>query len=193
MSYIIVGAFVFGVVMLLGEMSALVPVSGAFATFGSRYVSPALGFTLGWSYWLQWTFSIPSELISASVILSYWTDKLKAWEWSLIIIIPVFAFQLLGARAWGESEYWLALVKVILIVMFILVGLIWDWGGVIGHPGPGLSNFNDEPFYGGFAGVASSFTYAFYSFGGVELVALAAGESTQPHKVCTCTCQFHRS
>lgn len=75
-----------------------------------------------------------------------------------------------------------ALIKVILISMFIIVGLIYDWGGVIGHPGPGLSNFNDEPFYGGFAGLASSFTYAFYSYGGVELVAIAAGESAQPHK-----------
>lgn len=36
----------------------------------------------------------------------------------------------------GESEYWFALIKVILIIMFIIVGLIYDWGGVIGHPGP---------------------------------------------------------
>ena len=48
------------------------PVSGAFSTFGTRFVSPAFGFTLGefkisnyyymkkyelmvgWNYWLQW-------------------------------------------------------------------------------------------------------------------------------------------
>lgn len=36
----------------------------------------------------------------------------------------------------GESEYWLATVKVVLIVLFILVGLIYDWGGVKNHPGP---------------------------------------------------------
>lgn len=46
-------------------------------------------------YWLQWSFSIPSELIAASTILSYWTDALKTWEWSLIIIVPVFLFQFL--------------------------------------------------------------------------------------------------
>ena len=38
--------------------------------------------------------------------------------------------------ATGESEYWFALIKVVLIVVFIIVGLIYDWGGVIGHPGP---------------------------------------------------------
>ncbi|ORY89404.1 amino acid permease/ SLC12A domain-containing protein [Leucosporidium creatinivorum] len=181
-SYIVVGLFCFGVVLTLGEMSALIPVSGAFSAFGTRFVSPALGFTLGWSYWLQWSFSIPSELIAASVILNYWTQALNTWQWSLVIIVPVFCFQMLGSKVWGESEFWLSLIKVILIVLFIIVGLIYDWGGVIGHPGPGLSNFNDNPFNGGFAGTASSFTYAFYSFGGVELVALAAGEAAQPHK-----------
>lgn len=148
--------------MTLGEMSSLIPVSGAFSTFGSRFVSPALGFTLGWSYWLQWSFSIPSELIAAATILQYWTDALNTWQWSIVIIAPVFAFQLLGTRAWGESEYILALIKVILIIVFILVGLIYDWGGVIGHPGPGLSNFKLNPFNGGFAGFVQSCTYAFY-------------------------------
>lgn len=66
--------------------------------------------------------------------------------------------------------------------MFILVGLIYDWGGVIKHPGPGLANFQDNPFANGFAGTAQSFTYAFYSFGGVELVTLAAGETANPQK-----------
>lgn len=68
-SDIVVGAFCLGVILSLGEMSALLPLSGAFSTFGTRFVSPALGFALGWSYWLQWCMSVPSELIAAAVIL----------------------------------------------------------------------------------------------------------------------------
>ncbi|KAM0755154.1 hypothetical protein T439DRAFT_297608 [Meredithblackwellia eburnea MCA 4105] len=181
-AYGLVALFVYGVVLTLGEMSSLLPVSGAFATFGGRFLGPSFEFCLGWSYFLQWAFSIPSELIAASVILNYWTQKLQAWQWSLIIIIPTFALQLINVKAYGETEYWLALIKVILITMFVIVGLIYDWGGVIGHPGPGLTNMHDGPFFGGFAGLAQSFAYAFYSFGGVELVALAAGESKDPHK-----------
>ncbi|KAJ7151973.1 amino acid permease/ SLC12A domain-containing protein [Mycena filopes] len=182
LAYTLVGIFVYGVVMTLGEMSALIPVSGAFSTFGDRFVSPVLGATLGWNYYLQWALSIPSELVAASVILSFWTDKLQSWKWSLIIIGPVFAFNLLPVRNYGEAEFWLSGIKVLLIILFIIVGLIYDWGGVIGHPGPGLSNIRDGAFTGGFAGTAQSFTFAFFSFGGVELVALAAGESSQPHK-----------
>ena len=47
----------------------------------------------------------------------------------------------------------------------------------------GLSNFkNGQAFIGGFSAFASNFVYAFYSFGGVELVAVAAGESSKPYK-----------
>ena len=35
---------------------------------------------------------------------------------------------------------------------------------------------------GGFSAFAQTFVYAFYSYGGVELVSLAAGESANPHK-----------
>ena len=47
----------------------------------------------------------------------------------------------------------------------------------------GLSNFHHgQAFIGGFSGFAQTFVYAFYSFGGVELVAIAAGESAHPWK-----------
>jgi hypothetical protein len=36
----------------------------------------------------------------------------------------------------GEMELWFALAKVILVVLFIIVGLIYDWGGVLHHSGP---------------------------------------------------------
>ncbi|KAL6307122.1 amino acid permease-domain-containing protein [Sparassis latifolia] len=177
LSYIIVGLFCYAVVISLGEMAAFIPVSGTFAVFGTRFISPALGFTLGWNYWLQ------CELTAAAVILQFWTARLQAWEWALVIIVPIFAMQLIHVRVYGESEYWFALIKVLLIIVFIFVGLIYDWGGVHGHPGPGRSNFQDgQAFIGGFSAFAQTFAFAFYSYGGVELVTLAAGESASPHK-----------
>ncbi|KIK33649.1 hypothetical protein CY34DRAFT_18238 [Suillus luteus UH-Slu-Lm8-n1] len=112
-----------------------------------------------------------------------WAPQVQAWEWAIVIIVPVFLLQLIHVRVYGESDYWFALVKVLIIIVFIFAGLIYDWGGVKGHPGPGLSNFhNGQAFIGGFQNFAQTFVYAFYSFGGVEIVAVAAGESVQPHK-----------
>ena len=46
-----------------------------------------------------------------------------------------------------------------------------------------MSNFqNGQAFIGGFAAFAQTFVYAFFSFGGIELVAVAAGESAKPYK-----------
>ncbi|KAI0684368.1 amino acid permease-domain-containing protein [Earliella scabrosa] len=177
LSYFVVGVFCYGVVISLGEMAAYIPVSGTFAIFGSRFFSPALGFTLGWNYWLQ------CELTAAAVILQYWNPHITAWQYALMIIAPIFAMQLIHVRVYGESEYWFAMIKVVMIIVFIFVGLIYDWGGVHGHPGPGLANFHDgQAFVGGFSAFAQTFVYAFYSYGGVELVSLAAGESASPHK-----------
>ncbi|CDO77231.1 hypothetical protein BN946_scf184747.g44 [Trametes cinnabarina] len=182
-SYFIVGIFCYAVVISLGEMAAYIPVSGTFAVFGTRFFSPALGFTLGWNYWLQWALSIPSELTAAAVILQFWDPRITAWEWALIIVTPIFAMQLIHVRVYGESEYWFAMIKVLMIIVFIFAGLIYNWGGVHGHPGPGLSNFqNGQAFVGGFSAFAQTFVFAFYSYGGVELVSLAAGESASPHK-----------
>jgi lysine-specific permease len=61
---------VFFVVTSLGEMSAYLPVAGAFTTFGARFVDPALGFTLGWNYWLQWAISI-RKLAGIDLQISY--------------------------------------------------------------------------------------------------------------------------
>ncbi|KAI0757972.1 amino acid permease-domain-containing protein [Fomes fomentarius] len=177
LSYFVVGLFCYGVVISLGEMAAYIPVSGTFAVFGTRFVSPALGFTLGWNYWLQ------CELTAAAVILQYWNPHIAPWQYALMIILPIFAMQLIHVRVYGESEYWFAMIKVLMIIVFIFVGLIYDWGGVRGHPGPGLANFHDgQAFIGGFSTFAQTFVYAFYSYGGVELVSLAAGESASPHK-----------
>ncbi|KIK13602.1 hypothetical protein PISMIDRAFT_118633 [Pisolithus microcarpus 441] len=177
LSYVVVGLFVYTVVISLGEMAAMYPVSGAFSVFGGRFVSPALGFTLGWNYWFQ------CELTAAAIILEFWAPQIQPWQWALIIIVPVFALQLIHVRVYGDSEYWFALIKVLMIVIFIFVGLIYDWGGIKGHSGPGLSNFrNSQAFIGGFSNFAQTFVYAFYSYGGVELVAVAAGESVRPYK-----------
>jgi amino acid permease len=47
----------------------------------------------------------------------------------------------------------------------------------------GLSNFkNGQAFIGGFPAFSTNLVYALYSFGGVELVAIAAGESSKPYK-----------
>ncbi|OSX66766.1 hypothetical protein POSPLADRAFT_1053383 [Postia placenta MAD-698-R-SB12] len=85
---------------------------------------------------------------------------------------PLFALSLITRVSLGQSEYWFATIKVVLAILFIIVGLIYDWGGVRHHSGPGLENFhNGQAIIGGFS-----------ALNGVELVSLAASESAKPHR-----------
>ncbi|KAJ3296952.1 hypothetical protein HDU76_006661 [Blyttiomyces sp. JEL0837] len=108
LAYTIVGLMVWGVVTSLGEMSTLIPTSGAFGELSYRYVSPALGFTVGWNYWVRGFGET-----------EYWLSFIKVLA---IIIFIIVAFAVvcgashlgpLGFRNWssdikgapiGESE-----------------------------------------------------------------------------------------
>jgi lysine-specific permease len=57
-SYSVVGVFVFFVVSCLGEMATLIPISGSFNEYASRFVDPSLGFALGINYWLGWALTL---------------------------------------------------------------------------------------------------------------------------------------
>lgn len=92
--------------------------------------------------------------------------------------------QFFNVKWYGEIEYWNSAIKVALLIAYLVTGLVWAFNGIstASVPGPGLSNFaNGLSFQGGFSGLFAG-GYAFYSFGGTELVALTAGETKKPYK-----------
>lgn len=182
--YGITAIFVVAVVVCLCEMVAYIPNSGAFQHYGTRFIDESFGFALGINYYLQWAFSIPSEVSAGTFVIQYWAPHVPAWVWCFVIIFPIFAVQMFNVKVYGEVEYWASLVKVLLVVIFIIVGLLYDWGAIPSAtvPSPGLNNFRDGlAFLNGFSGVFRG-GYAFYSFGGTELVALTSGETEKPWK-----------
>ena len=60
----------------LGEMAALFPVSGGFTHYASRFIDPAMGFALGINYWYSYAITMPTEIVAASIVISYWDVSL---------------------------------------------------------------------------------------------------------------------
>lgn len=56
LSYIVGGLIMYLTMLCLGELSVALPVSGSFHTYATKFVSPALGFAVGWIYWLGWAY-----------------------------------------------------------------------------------------------------------------------------------------
>lgn len=180
--YALVGYAMFAVVMALGELSVQFPVSGSFNAFFSRFLEPTWGFVLGLLYAMSWLISLPSELVACALTIQYWNTSVNPAVWVAIFYVVIISINLFGVKGYGEVEFLLSIIKVIAVIGFIIVGICIICGagdqGYIGakywhHPGA---------FNSGFKGVCSVFISAAFSFGGCELVALAASETANPRK-----------
>lgn len=182
MAFAITGIMVYFTMTSLGEMATYMPISGSFETYATRFIDPALGFALGWNYWLSWASVLAVEMIAGAMIMKYWFPDTPASLWSGIFLILLFGLNMLSTRAYGESEYWFAGIKVVTCVVFLLVGLGLIMG--LGGKAPGFSNWviGDAPFVSGFGGFFSVLMIAGFSFQGTEMVGIAAGESENPEK-----------
>ncbi|CAO3690861.1 unnamed protein product [Umbelopsis ramanniana] len=183
LAYMVVGILVFCVMMSLGEMAAFIPIAGSFSHFATRYVDSSMGFCVGWVYWANWAVGVAVELTGVAMIMEYWIDSVNSVVWSIIALVIVACFNLFSVKGYGEVEYWFSFIKVITVVIFVIVGLCVDTGA-IGGVNHGSSNWHipGAPFHDGFLGFFNCLIAAAFSFNGVEIVGITAGESANPHK-----------
>src|SRR5579875_1151560 len=183
LAYVAVGVMVYFIMTSLGEMATLIPSSGSFETYATRFVDPALGFALGWNYWSNWATTLPAELSAGALVMKFWFPHSSAILWSGIFLALMFVLNIFSARGYGEGEYWFSIIKVGTIVLFLAAGLAMIFGILGGHA-VGFHNFNlgGAPFHGGFLSIFSVILVAGFSFQGTELVGLASGESDNPGK-----------
>ncbi len=182
-AYACIGIMVYFLMTSLGEMATYMPVSGSFSTYATRFVDPAFGFALGWNYWFNWAVTLAVEIAAAAIIMKFWLPDVPSLIWSALFLGIVFTLNALSIKSYGESEYWFALIKVIAIICFIIIGLLTILG-IFGGKVIGFENFtmDEAPFKGGFLSIISIFLIAGFSFQGTELVGIAAGESEEPEK-----------
>ncbi|WP_251862048.1 amino acid permease [Clostridium sp. Marseille-Q2269] len=182
-AYACIGVMVYFLMTSLGEMATFMPVSGSFETYASKFVDPAFGFALGWNYWYNWAITVAAEMVAGSLIMKFWFPNVPAIIWSVLFLILIVGLNLLSAKAYGESEYWFAGIKVFTVIVFLLIGIATIMGILGGHT-VGLKNFTikDAPFVGGAKSIFMIFLIAGFSFQGTELVGIAAGESENPDK-----------
>ncbi|WP_285767461.1 amino acid permease [Peribacillus sp. SI8-4] len=182
-AYACIGIMVYFLMTSLGEMATFMPVSGSFSSYATRFVDPAFGFALGWNYWFNWAVTLAVEVAASSIIMKFWLPEVPGLLWSALFLGLVFTLNALSIKSFGESEYWFALIKVVAIIFFILIGILTILG-VFGGKLIGFEHFTqgEAPFKGGFLSIISIFLIAGFSFQGTELVGIAAGESENPDK-----------
>ena len=183
-AYVAIGLMVFFLMTSLGEMASYLPVSGSFASFADRYVDKAFGFAMGWNYWFTSAITVAVEAATVGVIMQFWLPHVPTWIWSTIVIALILLVNLISAKAYGEAEFWMATIKVIAVIAFIVIGLATIFGVMSYKPdvARNLSAGGNHGFVGGIGGMIAVFMIAGFSFQGTEIVGIAAGESENPEK-----------
>ncbi|RXE06039.1 amino acid transporter, partial [Xanthomonas perforans] len=167
-SYLIAGALVIIVMNALGEMAAAKPASGAFSVYAADAMGPTAGATVGWLWWFQVVVVIAAEAVGAAGLLATVWPALPVPLLALLFMATFTAINLLGVRNFGEFEFWFAILKVLAIVVFLLIGVALLAGWLPGVASPGLSNFTQNGGFApkGLAGIGSALLVVVFAFGG---------------------------
>lgn len=182
-AWTVIATAIYSTMQGLGEIVCVFPISGGFNIYASRFIEPAVGFAVGWNYFMQFLVLLPLELVAASITIKYWNTNLNSDIFVAIFWATVFFITMLGVRGYGEAEFIFCLVKVITVIGFIILGIVLICGGGPTHDFVGGRYWRSPgPFAHGFKGVCSVFVTAAFSFGGTEMIGLAGGEAENPRK-----------
>lgn len=197
LGYAIAGMFAFLIMRQLGDMVAEEPAAGSFSYFANKYWGHFPGFLSGWNYWILYVMVGIAELTAAAAYMQHWMPGLETWKTTLVFFVLINAINLATVKAFGEMEFWFAIIKVAAICAMILVGgyiLLADPGLV---PGASIKNLLQPPTVGpnagnpefggflpyGLGGLILAVPVIMFSFGGLELVGITAAEADQPRTV----------
>lgn len=182
-SFLIGGALVFVILYALSEMTVADPAPGSFRTFAEKAYGPAVGFIVGWVYWLGLVLAMSSEAIAVSSLLQAWYAGFPLPLLGAAVIVIVTILNLFGADKLSKLESGLAAVKLLAIIGFVVVSLALVSGVLPGQAQAGRDIVTRESlFSGGLGGLAGSMLIVMFCYAGFEVIGLAASETARPDK-----------
>jgi len=160
-SYAIAAIAAVAMVFSLSEMAVMHPTAGSFGTYAEIYLNPWAGMVARYSYWLAQVIAVGGEAVAAGLYMTFWFPG--------------------SVNNFGSIEYWFALIKVVAIVIFIILGLATIFG--LWSQPVGLHNLTGLPggfMPHGFGGVWMAVIIGILSFNGIEVIAVTSGEAKDP-------------
>ena len=183
LSYLFSAVIALIVAYAIAEMAVTHPVAGSFGVYAQTYLNAWSGFAVRVTYAFVQILAIGAEVTAVAIYFSVWFPSVPQWLWVVGVSAGLVSVNRLRVGKFGEFEYWFAIIKVITIVAFILVGLGLIFG--VGHArAVGFSNLIAHGGFlpNGFKGVWLALSLTLTSYMGVEIIGVTAGEALQPEK-----------
>lgn len=184
LAYLLGGLIVLSVMLCLGELAVHQPVSSSFITYTKQHISPSWACGVGWSYWITWVTYVPSEMIAGGIIMNKFFPVIGPAWWAVLFGVLITVINLFHVEKFGETEFWLAIIKIVALVMFcfiavlILCGVIGD--SSVMHAGNIFTAAGFAPH--GYEIIFLTMVIILVNFQGSEIIGLAAGECKNPEK-----------
>ncbi|WP_433202679.1 amino acid permease [Nocardia sp. CA-107356] len=186
--YAVCGIFVFFILRALGELVLHRPSSGSFVSYAREFYGEKLAFAVGWMYFFHWCMTGIVDITAIATYVHFWgaTEAIPQWLIALVALAIVVSINLISVKWFGELEFWAALIKVIALVAFLIVGTIF-LGGRFKLDGEttGFSVISDHGglFPTGLLPLVTVTTGVVFAYAAVELIGTAAGEAENPEKI----------
>ncbi|STP37696.1 amino acid permease [Enterococcus durans] len=185
-AYLITGCICFFIMRALGELLLSNTNNHSFLDFIAEYLGKKAAFVTGWTYWFCWIAIAMADLTAMGMYVRYWAPGVPQWLPEIIALVLLLGLNMVAVSLFGELEFWFALIKVVAIIAFIIIGAYM----IITHykTSAGTVSISNLWSHGGFfpkggKGFILSFQMVTFAFAGIELVGLVAGETKNPEKV----------
>jgi len=179
LSFILAAFISWTVALALGELASTHPAAGSFGVYGDLYLNEWAGFISRAGYWLAIAVSIGAEMVASATYMQFWFPRVPALMWVVVFSVFLLSTNLLNVHSFGRFEFWFAMIKVAVIAAFVLLGAALLLTGRTAPQYTAHGGF----FPLGAAAPLLAITFAIYTFGGVEFVAVASGESSSAKEI----------
>lgn len=186
LAYAVTGAVAYLLMRAIGELVMHRPTTGSFVSWSREFFGDRLAHLTGWITVILGSLLGIVEVAAVAIYVQYWWPEVPAWIPALVAWLLIVGSNLFSARVFGFIEVAASSIKVAAILMFIGAGLLLVFlGGPMGlDTGASVANLvNDGFFTNGVLVVALVSQGVVFSYSGVELSAVAAGEAKEPRKV----------
>ncbi|KAA8898359.1 amino acid permease/ SLC12A domain-containing protein [Sphaerosporella brunnea] len=178
----------------ISEMVTFMPITSPFVRFAARFVDESFGVAAGWNFFIFEAALVPFEIVACTQILDFWGAS-ETVPTGAIIAICIFLYAAINStvvKYYGESEFWLALGKMLLIIGLLCFTFITMVGGNPKHDAYGFRYWKNPGAFaehyetgglGKFMGLVACLIQASFTIAGPDYVAISAGEAEDPRRV----------
>ncbi|MEC0229020.1 amino acid permease [Paenibacillus alba] len=168
---------------VLAKMTQADPQQGSFQTYAKKAFGRSAGFANGWVYWSSELLIMGSQLTALSLFSRFWLPAIPMWVFACLYAFLGLGVILAGNQAFERTERVFALIKISAILMFLIISGAAVFGFISGSNHQPHFPMTKEAFLpSGQLGSWSSFIYAYYAFGGIEILGLMATRLKRPEE-----------